>query len=112
MGGDAAVLQDCHLGCMASFWKAIIGLLGLAVLTIGDVRREESQDTNNSTAFDCRYEQSDGSRNHATFPSYDVFRPLMADPKQPQFFARYQSVRRREPMTTVTGWGDASMSTQ
>jgi len=30
---------------------------------------------------------------------------LMADPKQPQFFATYQSVQRREPTSTVTGVG-------
>lgn len=76
---------------MALFWKAIIGVLDLAVLSIGEVRAQESQDTNNSTAFDCRYEQSHSGTNHAAFPSDDVFRPLMADPKQPQFFATYQA---------------------
>lgn len=41
------------------FWKAIIGLLGLAVVTMGEVRAEEAQDSKNSAVLDCRYEQSD-----------------------------------------------------
>lgn len=90
---------------MARFWKAIIGLLGLAVLTMGEVRAEEAQDSKNSAVLDCRYEQSDRGTSRTAFPSDDVFRPLMADPKQPQFFASYQSVQRREPTTTVRGVG-------
>ena len=92
---------------MALFWKAIIGVLDLAVLTIGEVRAQESQDTNNSTALDCRYERSDSGTNHAAFPSDDVFRPLMADPKQPQFFATYQAVQRRQATSTVKGVGQS-----
>lgn len=87
------------------FWKAIIGLLGLAVVAMAEVRAEEGQDSKNSAVLDCRYEQSDSGTSRTVFPSDDVFRPLMADPKQPQFFASYQSIERREPTTSVTGVG-------
>lgn len=65
---------------MAMFWKAIIGVLGLAVLTMGGVRAEEAQDSKNSAVLDCRYEQSDSGTSSSAFPSDDVFRPLLADP--------------------------------
>ena len=90
---------------MDTFWKAMIGVIGLTALTVGEVRAEEAQDSKNSAGFDCRYEQSDSGTSSSAFPSDDVFRPLMADPKQPQFFASYQSVQRREPTSTVTGVG-------
>jgi hypothetical protein len=53
---------------------------------------------------DCRYavtEQPDaapatGDPQTRRFPKDDVFRPLLADPKQPQFQASYQSVALRE----------------
>ena len=90
---------------MTMFWRTTVGVIGLTVLTMGVVRAEEAQDTKNSAGIDCRYEQSDSGTNSAAFPSDDVFRPLMADPKQPQFFATYQSVQRREPTSTVTGVG-------
>jgi hypothetical protein len=58
---------------------------------------------------DCRYDPgqrgagSGGSEAWANvaFPDGDVFRPLLADPKQPQFFASYQSVRVRDGGTSV-----------
>jgi hypothetical protein len=57
-----------------------------------------------SQTYDCRYEptraaptQPAGSRPIEAFPENDVFRPLLADPKQPQFFATYQAVRVRNP---------------
>lgn len=53
---------------------------------------------------DCRYlaakpaeaTQSTKASKSARFPQDDVFRPLLADPKQPQFQASYQSVRLRQ----------------
>lgn len=51
---------------------------------------------------DCRYpsgaerpEQAAPWRSHP-LPSDDVFRPLLADPKQPRFFASYQATRARD----------------
>jgi hypothetical protein len=53
---------------------------------------------------DCRYlatehpeaGQSAGASRSARFPQDDVFRPLLADPKQPQFQASYQHVTLRQ----------------
>lgn len=90
---------------MAMFWRIITGVVVFTGLMMGEVRAEEARDTKNSTALDCRYEHSESGTNHAAFPSDDVFRPLMADPKQPQFFASYHSVQRREPTSTVKGVG-------
>lgn len=58
---------------------------------------------------DCRYRttedrpaaEGEGRLSPAPFPGDDVFRPLLADPKQPQFFASYQHLRAREPGTDV-----------
>jgi hypothetical protein len=44
---------------------------------------------------DCRYAPKEGEVTHAAFPIDDVFRPLLADPKQPQFFASWQGARVR-----------------
>ncbi len=54
--------------------------------------------------FDCRYlttearpaPRGSGPFKGGAFPDDDVFRPLLADPKQPQFFASYQRLRSRE----------------
>ncbi len=90
---------------MTLFWKTIIGVVGLTVLTMGEVRAEDAQDRKNSAVLDCRYEPSDSGTSSSAFPSDDVFRPLMADPKQPQFFATHQSVQHKEPTSTVKGVG-------
>lgn len=57
---------------------------------------------------DCRYEgigtvhaDNAGSSRTELFPENDVFRPLMADPKQPQFFAAWQATRVRSNNTSV-----------
>ncbi|MGE3151631.1 MAG: DUF1207 domain-containing protein [Nitrospiraceae bacterium] len=59
-------------------------------------------------AVDCRCEsgaagdEATGARlKGVPFPSDDVFRPLLADPKQPQFFATYQAVRARLANTSA-----------
>ena len=36
------------------------------------------------------------------FPSDDLFRPLLADPKQPQFFALWQSTQSRNERTNAS----------
>ncbi|CAI4033956.1 hypothetical protein DNFV4_04398 [Nitrospira tepida] len=67
-----------------------------------------SGDKEERPAVDCRYE-SGAAGDEATearskgvpFPSDDVFRPLFADPKQPQFFATYQAVRVRQANTSA-----------
>jgi hypothetical protein len=52
--------------------------------------------------LDCRYQQSDGGeRASEWFPSGDLFRPLLADPKQPQWFALWQSTQSRNERTNA-----------
>lgn len=54
--------------------------------------------------LDCRYaatehpdaSQTTGDPHTRRFPKDDVFRPLIADPKQPQFQASYQGVKLRQ----------------
>ncbi len=81
----------------------IIGLLAMGfVLLAGQAYADESNenkpdDTKPREVLDCRYQQSpeqavDGPTSE-TFPSDDVFRPLLADPKQPQWFALWQFTR-------------------
>jgi hypothetical protein len=50
---------------------------------------------------DCRYRSdtravSKAKKSWNSFPDDDVFRPLLADPKQPQVYFRYQYVRLRD----------------
>ena len=69
-----------------------VGILALAVATAGPVLAEE---LTTGQAVDCRYEYATEGVTGAAFPTDDVFRPLMADPKQPQFFASYLAARAR-----------------
>ncbi|HEX9741295.1 MAG TPA: DUF1207 domain-containing protein [Nitrospiraceae bacterium] len=76
----------------------------LLVLPVVAASAEEASPATPSKTYDCRYEssraapsQDGGSRPLEAFPENDVFRPLLADPKQPQFFATYQAVRVRNP---------------
>lgn len=77
------------------FRRTTVGAIGSTVLAIEVVRAEEAQDTKSRAGFDGRYEQSDSGTSSAAFPSDDLFRPSMADPNQPQFFAAYQSIQLR-----------------
>ncbi|MBH0177256.1 MAG: DUF1207 domain-containing protein [Nitrospira sp.] len=45
--------------------------------------------------LDCRFDHGHVGEASEAFPSDDVFRPLIADPKQPQFFAMWQHARPR-----------------
>ena len=76
-------------------------LLTLITLTVGQVGAEEASEKTVSTVIDCRYEQSDGGIRQSAFPKDDVFRPLLADPKQPQFFASWQATRVRTSQTSA-----------
>ena len=76
-------------------------LLTLATLTVGQVGAEEASEKTVSAVIDCRYEQSDGGTRQSAFPKDDVFRPLLADPKQPQFFASWQTTRVRTNQTSA-----------
>lgn len=60
---------------------------------------KEADNKRAKTPIDCRYEQADGETTSEVFPSDDVFRPLLADPKQPQWFAVWQSTQSRTTNT-------------
>lgn len=79
----------------------VVGLLTLTILTVGQVSAEEATEKTVSAVIDCRYEQRDGGTRQSAFPKDDVFRPLLADPKQPQFFASWQATRVRSNQTSV-----------
>ena len=74
-------------------------LLTLTALAVSQVSAEEATEKPVSTVIDCRYEQSAGGSRQSAFPKDDVFRPLLADPKQPQFFASWQATRARTDRT-------------
>ena len=82
----------------------IVGILSLMVLLAGQAyaghtNEKEPGDSGPRELFDCRYGQTDekidGEAVGEAFPSDDLFRPLLADPKQPQFFAIWQQSRAR-----------------
>jgi len=72
----------------------VLVLLGGGPLYAGDAENKKPK-----TTIDCRYEQSAGEVTSEIFPSDDLFRPLLADPKQPQFFALWQSQQSLTPKT-------------
>jgi hypothetical protein len=87
----------------------IVGILSLALLLGGQAYADEPGDKKpDETALkiplDCRYgetyEKTGGETVGEAFPSDDLFRPLVADPKQPQFFANWRSTRSRTDRTT------------
>lgn len=83
-------------------YGGVVGwLLTLTILTVGQVSAEEATEKTVSAVIDCRYEQSDGENRQSAFPKDDVFRPLLADPKQPQFFASWQATRVRSNKTSA-----------
>lgn len=61
----------------------------------------ESVDCRYTTGFQPGSSEESPERTNQAFPGDDVFRPLFADPKQPQFFATYQAVRVRDAKTAV-----------
>lgn len=82
----------------------------LTVLGVGQVVPAAAEDSTpgDRSRSDCRYEgigltssNNTGSSSLEVFPENDVFRPLWADPKQPQFFASWQGTRVRSNNTSV-----------
>ena len=62
----------------------------------------KSEDGTSREWLDCRYHQvKEDAVDHEWFPSDDLFRPLLADPKQPQFFALWQSQQSRIERTNA-----------
>ena len=85
-------------------WRACGAVLTtLCAVNVIPVAAEEVNTTDRSTV-DCRYEMigmghsvKAGSSPVKAFPENDVFRPLLADVKQPRFFARWAATEVRNP---------------
>jgi hypothetical protein len=79
--------------------RIICWVVLLSVMIVNQARAQERQEPQTPLVLDCRYERGDGGSRQSAFPKDDVFRPLMADPKQPQFFASWQATRARTDRT-------------
>ena len=81
-----------------TLWR--VGVVCVAVLLAGqsyadDLDPQNPDEKKVEPVLDCRYDRTAAGDTSEAFPSDDVFRPLMADPKQPQFFAIWQHARPR-----------------
>ena len=95
------------MGRRVAYGQWIVGILSLIFLFAGQAIASESDDkkreeTKGFEVLDCRYQQPDGEEIASEwFPQDDLFRPLLADPKQPQFFALWQSMQSRNERTNA-----------
>ncbi|MBK5280850.1 MAG: DUF1207 domain-containing protein [Nitrospiraceae bacterium] len=90
-------------------WVLVMGVVlwgsGGSVARAGEAEGEKV-----APPLDCRYDtatqasaaEEPGSTVSIPFPGGDVFRPLLADPKQPQTFAILQAVKARDSNTSAT----------
>jgi hypothetical protein len=88
------------MGRLVSCLSRVTGLGWVLLLLVGYAYADEPEPKNPEeakvpTVIDCRYDHHDEGETSEAFPSDDVFRPLIADPKQPQFFAIWQQSRLR-----------------
>jgi Protein of unknown function (DUF1207) len=91
--------RKAHGFSIMSHGQIIFWVLTLAIVTASQASAQERQENKAAAAHDCRYEQASEGTTNSAFPKDDVFRPLMADPKQPQFFASVQAARARTDHT-------------
>jgi hypothetical protein len=90
---------------------AVLWVAGGSVAQAGEPEGEKSP-----PRVDCRYEtatqasaaEEPGSTVGIPFPGGDVFRPLFADPKQPQTFAILRAVKARDSKTSAR-WGRSGL---
>lgn len=88
-------------------WLAV-GLVAWLAIVLPASAQQAAEDIE-SPDRDCRYADgyttlpSDraGTWTGVPFPGDDVFRALLADPKQPQFFASWQALRVRDESTSA-----------
>jgi len=91
--------------CLVLMVGTVLWMTGGAAARAGEPEGEKGP-----PPVDCRYEtatqasaaEGTGSTVGIPFPDGDVFRPLFADPKQPQTFASLQAVRIRDSKTSAT----------
>ena len=86
------------------WWIVVVSSAAMVLIASGTSVLAEESSTSGGQAADCRFAfnsptpREDGiSRPIEAFPDNDVFRPLVADLKQPRFFASFQAVRVRNP---------------
>lgn len=83
----------------------ITAIMCLMICTAYAADDKKPDDGPANKLLDCRYHQvskfSESETIGDTFPTDDLFRPLLGDPKQPQFFALWQSTQSRLERTTA-----------
>ena len=99
-------MNETRLSPIPRLW-VIPGFLTLCVTCV--VGTAWAQGESASSQMDCRFlttEDPESARRAEPLktewlPRDDIFRPILADPKQPQFFASYQTVRFRQASQTI-----------
>jgi hypothetical protein len=96
------------MGRRVPYDRCVVGIIAIVCLLGGKAYAGDDKRPNDATpkeVLDCRYQQvsalSEEGAIGETFPSDDLFRPLLADPKQPQFFALWQSTQSRLERTNA-----------
>lgn len=96
------------MGWRSPYDRWVVGIVVIMCLLEGRVYADDSNDKkqdDTAIVVDCRYRQAselaEGKATNEMFPSDDLFRPLLADPKQPQFFALWQSTQSRLERTNA-----------
>ena len=106
MVGDLCKIRAIQVTvCWMLVMGAVLWVIGGSMVRAGEPEGEKSP-----PPVDCRYEtatqasaaEGPGSTVSIPFPDGDVFRPLFADPKQPQTFATLQAVKVKDSKTSVT----------
>lgn len=99
----AVVIRRPLLAPSLVAWWAVIPVFVLLVSVIPGAAEEAPPSTGSSTV-DCRFDfsrpmpaENGVSQPVEAFPENDVFRPLLADLKQPRFFATWQVVHVHNP---------------
>ena len=99
-------------------WHLIVGLIISLAWISTALAQDSSSESVPPPRPDCRYlatenpeaPESAGASETGRFPQDDVFRPLLADPKQPRFQLSYQHVRLRQANSNLnaafTGFGE------
>jgi len=91
--------------CWVLVTGVVLWVTGVSVALAGEAEGEKV-----APPVDCRYEsatqgstaEGPDSTVSIPFPGGDVFRPLFADPKQPQTFATLQAAKARDSKTSAT----------
>lgn len=92
--------QKATLRTWLLFGSAVVASCAWHVFPVSAEEPAKEAVVTDSTKKDCRYEgigekSNGGASGLELFPENDVFRPLWADPKQPQHFMSWQATRVR-----------------